>query len=97
MFVVTVDFEIKPDFEHQFLEAMLKNARASLTKEEGCLQFDVCHQKDDPSRIFLYEVYVSEAAFKTHMTTNHFAVVNSETDGMVANKVIKTFDTVINR
>lgn len=72
MFIVTVDFEIKDGHVDEFMEAMLENARKSVAAEEGCLQFDVCRDREDPRRIFLYEVYTDAAAFDVHVMSSHF-------------------------
>ncbi len=72
MFVVTVDFVIKPHCEAAFVEAMNTQAYNSLHNEDGCLQFDVCQDLEDPRKIFLYEVYRDAAAFDIHLKTDHF-------------------------
>ena len=55
MYVIIVDFEIKPDRVANFLPLMQENAAASVRDEPGCHQFDVCRDPDAPHRIFLYE------------------------------------------
>lgn len=72
MFVVTVNFEIKVEHIELFMEAMLRQARNSLENEEGCLQFDVCRDRKNENRVFLYEVYTDAAAFDEHLKTAHF-------------------------
>ncbi len=72
MFVVTVTFVIKNEYLDDFMAAMKTQAHNSLTREEGCLQFDVCRDQDAPERIFLYEVYIDRAAFEVHLKSPHF-------------------------
>ena len=48
MYVVTVEFEIKPEKLVEFRAQMIANATASREKEPGCLQFDVCA---DPAKL----------------------------------------------
>ena len=72
MFVVTVIFVIKPGDLDDFIPVMIRQAHNSLTREEGCLQFDVCQDRDQPERVFLYEVYSNRAAFDAHLQTTHF-------------------------
>ena len=50
MYVVIVDFVIKPEHAKPFAEAISENARASLEREPACHQFDVCVSPDDPAR-----------------------------------------------
>ena len=40
MYVVVVDFKIKPERLAEFMPLMLENARASRETEPGCRQFD---------------------------------------------------------
>ena len=72
MFVVTVNFVIKPENLDDFIPAMTRQAHNSLTREQGCLQFDVCQDRQQPERIFLYEVYTDREAFDIHLETPHF-------------------------
>ena len=42
MYVVTVEFVIKPEQVEAFAPLMAANAAASVRDESGCSQFDVC-------------------------------------------------------
>jgi quinol monooxygenase YgiN len=70
-FVLIVEFQVKPESLAKFNELIAVNAKASVAAEPGCRQFDVLRALDDPNRIVLYEVYDSEAAFKTHLEQAH--------------------------
>jgi quinol monooxygenase YgiN len=89
-FIVTVVFVAKPEHRDDFRKAMIENAAASRTREPGCRQFDVCESADS-ARIFLYEVYDSEAAFKAHLATDHFLGFNEKTAAWVADKLVTTY------
>ncbi len=86
MFVVTVDFQIKPEHVAEFVEIMKKQAANSLRKEDGCLQFDVCQAPGDETRIFLYEVYKDSEAFDLHLKTEHFLEFNRTVSPWTASK-----------
>ena len=73
MFVVTVVFEVKPDFAEDFRAAVRRQAEASLNRERACHRFDVCRDADDATRFFLYEIYEDKAAFDLHLASEHFA------------------------
>ena len=94
MFAVAVTFQIAPSQLDQFLPLMLANAKASVTDEPGCHQFDVAQNPDTPATIFLYEVYDDEAAFKAHLGTSHFKSFDSATSAMIAEKVVNTYTVV---
>ena len=83
MFVVCVEFEIALPHLDEFLLAMRKNARLSLRDEEGCQQFDICQDQQNPAIIFLYEIYDDEAAFEAHKAARHYHEFNHAIDGMV--------------
>jgi len=94
MYVVTVEFVVKPDAVAAFRPAMLKNAKASLEDEPGCWQIDVCFSQDDPGACFLYEVYDDRAAFDAHLAMPHFKSFDAEVAPMLASKVVKTYELV---
>lgn len=54
------------------MDAMQVNAAASVRDEPGCLTFDVMRDRSDVDLVWLYEVYVDEAAFEAHTQTAHF-------------------------
>ena len=89
MYVVTVDFSIERESTDSFIEAMQANARASVQKEAGCEQFDVCIDPSDRSRVFLYELYVDQAAFDEHLRSEHFLAFDRATAGWIESKVVR--------
>lgn len=92
MFIVTVDFLIKPEHLANFMVSMLANAKASLQLEEACLQFDVCVDKEDDCRIFLYEVYRRVQDFDFHLKTNHFLQFAANSAEQVSSKTVRSFE-----
>jgi quinol monooxygenase YgiN len=90
MYVIIVDFEIKPDRVANFLPLMQENAAASVRDEPGCHQFDVCRDPDAPHRIFLYETYDDRAAFEAHLASSHFRNFDTATTDMVVSKDVRT-------
>jgi autoinducer 2-degrading protein len=72
MYIIIVPIQIKDGHKQDFIEAMLDDAKGSLNNEPGCLRFDVVQDAGDPNRIWLYEVYVDEAAFQAHTQAPHF-------------------------
>lgn len=68
---LVVEFQVKPDCLERFHELLALNAQASVEKEAGCLQFDVLAHNDDPTRVFLYEIYADAAAFEVHRAQEH--------------------------
>ncbi len=71
-FVLMVHLQVKPENLERFMEMALENAAATRTSEEGCRQFDVVVDPDEPTRVAFYEVYDSKNAFEAHQQTEHF-------------------------
>ncbi len=72
-FAIAVTFQVKPEHADKFLKRILQQASDSVRLEQGCLQFDVLVDEQDPNTVFLYETYLDAAAFETHCATDHFA------------------------
>ncbi|WP_158969518.1 putative quinol monooxygenase [Paraglaciecola sp. L3A3] len=94
MYVVTVKFDVEPSQLTEFTELMLKQAEDSLTLEENCLQFDVCHAEDKASLIYLYEIYASKQDFTLHLVSEHFKSFANKVAPMVLNKEVECFATI---
>lgn len=95
MFAVTVTFTIHEGKMDAFLPLIRKNAQSSVRDEPGCQQFDVCTDPDQPNRVFLYELYDDEAAFEAHQEMAHFKATGTAITGLVADKELRTFNTVL--
>ncbi len=94
MYVVTVDFRIKPAFLNSFREKMTANARASREQEPGCFQFDVCTDPGVAECIYLYEVYADRAAFDAHLASAHFRAFDREVADWVSAKSVRVFERI---
>jgi len=94
MYVVTVEFVVKPDSIDAFRPAMLENARASLADEPGCRQFDVCFDADAPGKCFFYEDYDDRAAFDAHLGMAHFKSFDAHVAPMLESKAVQTWELV---
>jgi quinol monooxygenase YgiN len=91
MYVVTVEFLLRRGAQARFLPLIMTNAAASLTREAGCRQFDVCTDPSCDERIFLYEIYDTASDFEFHLETPHFQHFLAEIDGLVAEKEQRVF------
>src|ERR1700753_3106730 len=64
-YVNAVDLDIAPDQMDAYMAAIKENGGASVG-EPGCRKFNLTVKADKPNHVFLFEVYDSEAALKTH-------------------------------
>lgn len=71
MLLLTVHLTIQPGQVDAFMPRALENATKSRA-EPGCRPFDVLIDSQDPTRVMLYEIYDSEAAFEVHQQSAHF-------------------------
>ena len=71
MLIVHVFVHVKPDQVEAFEAATLENARNSIS-EPGIARFDVIRQHDDPTRLVLVEVYLTEKDPARHKETAHY-------------------------
>ena len=69
-YVVTATWKARAGEEDAVL-SLLQRVAAASREEPGCLLFWTHRSVDDPGRFFLYEQYVSEAAFKAHAESEH--------------------------
>lgn len=92
MYVITVEFHIRPDMAAGFRVAMLENAEASLRLEPGCHRFEVCFDPQGPAHCFLYELYDDEAAFKAHLASDHFKAFDGRVAPMIEQKNVTVWE-----
>ncbi len=92
MYVVTVVFRVKPEHLDAFLPMMNANAATSTASEPGCRQFDVCQHSDNPSEIFLYELYDDRAAFDAHLASAHFKDFDAASADIIAEKIVRVYE-----
>jgi (4S)-4-hydroxy-5-phosphonooxypentane-2,3-dione isomerase len=78
-----VTLDVRPALRERLLAAITTQGAASLEREPGCVQFDICVDNADPNRVLLYEIYEDEAAFDAHGKTPHFAVWRAAADECV--------------
>lgn len=91
MYVIAVEFTIKEDSVSQFRDRIQQQANDSLTQEPDCHQFDVCFDRDDKTKCFLYEKYTNEAAFDAHRAADYFKSFAADVEPWVAAKDLKVW------
>ncbi len=92
MYVITVYFFIKDNFVDNFKKRVIQQANDSLNKEKDCLYFDVCFDKENINRVFLYEIYKDKNAFDEHLNSSHYLSFNKEVAPWVKEKIINNFE-----
>jgi quinol monooxygenase YgiN len=90
MFVVIVDITIRKEFVENFREAVLRQGNNSITKESGCLGFEILQDPQNPANFTLYETYTDAATFyDVHRATPHFKDYSNTTSPWVESKSMR--------
>jgi quinol monooxygenase YgiN len=63
--------DAKPGQESLLAEALRELAGPS-REEAGCILYDICRAKDDPTKLLVLEEWHSQATLDEHMETPHF-------------------------
>jgi (4S)-4-hydroxy-5-phosphonooxypentane-2,3-dione isomerase len=94
MFVVVVEFTLKPGFSSQFCERVKRQATDSLSLEPDCHVFDVCIDSENEHVVLLYEVYTDRSAFERHLFSNHFLDFDAGVADWISDKRVATYSRI---
>lgn len=83
---LVVELEIAAGQKEAFIARALEHRDNVRRNEPGCQRFDVVTSDEDDSKVFLYEVYVDEAALETHFNTAHMQEYREDTGPMIARR-----------
>jgi (4S)-4-hydroxy-5-phosphonooxypentane-2,3-dione isomerase len=91
--VITVAIELVEGGLAAFLPLITENAARSLADEPGCLRFDVLQPIAPEARaaVFLYEIYVNDAAFDEHLASPHYDAFNTASAALIRAKDVQRF------
>ena len=73
---------------------MKKNASDSLVNEVGSHQLDIAQDQQNPTKIFLYELYDDAVAFELHKKASHYLEFNDAILGMVNKRSIRLLQKI---
>lgn len=62
---------VQEDKVDEFIAAVTLDGIGSTHEEPGCMRFDVYQNINDPTELYLYEVYANKDAFDYHVGTPH--------------------------
>ncbi len=57
-------------------------------KEQGCIEYRLHQDNDDPAVFVFYENWESSACLEKHMTTDHYKAYVSALDGLIEGKSV---------
>ena len=85
------EIEVYEQYLDEYLAAAKNVGSESVAKEEGVICIFPMQVKDEPTTIRIVEIYRDEAAYKSHLQTEHFQTYKQGTLHMV--KSLRLVDT----
>ena len=86
------EIEIDPSQIEPYRAAVQEQIEAAIRLEPGVLALYSVADKENPSHVFVFEMYADVDAYKSHLETAHFKKYKTTTQDMV--KSLKLRDTV---
>ena len=68
----------------EFIKGELEKLIEPTLKEEGCIQYDLHQDNDNPAIFLFYENWESRELWQQHMNNAHLAAYMAATEGSVA-------------
>ncbi|TPG57616.1 (4S)-4-hydroxy-5-phosphonooxypentane-2,3-dione isomerase [Ewingella americana] len=89
MQVTLVEINVKADKVDEFLTVFRANHLGAI-EEPGNLRFDVLQDEQEPTRFYIYEAYVDNAAVAAHKKTPHYLQCVEALEGLMTGPRKKT-------
>lgn len=70
------------------VKAELLKLVAETRQEEGCLEYRLHQDQDEPAVFVFYENWKDRACLDKHMTSKHFLAYIEAVEGMIADKAV---------
>ena len=67
---------------------------APTRKEDGCIDYRLHQDNDDPAVFIFYENWESEACLARHMDSTHFKNYVSSVDGIIEGKIVNKMSPI---
>lgn len=80
--------QIKEDHLSAFNTSVKEEMEAALRVEPGVIAIYAAADKNDPTKMTFFEMYVDEAAYQTHRDTPHFQKYFHTTKDMISDRIL---------
>ncbi len=94
-YVRLAELEIDPEQLESFKAAIKEGIEAAVRVEPGVLALHAVSEKDNPARVRVFEIYIDEAAYTTHLETAHFKKFREMTKEMVKSRKLIDADPIV--
>ncbi len=83
LYLQIATLEIHPSQIAAYRLAVEEQAKTAIEKEPGVLALNAVANKDDPTRITVFEIYRDRAAYESHLKAEHFLRYKATVETMV--------------
>lgn len=90
---IVAHIEAVPD-KVDLVRAALEKLIAPTLAEEGCLQYDLHQDNDNPALFLFFENWTTRDAWQKHMQAPHIAANAAATEGAIASVTIQEMTKV---
>ena len=80
---IVANITAQPD-KIDLVKAELQKLVPITLAEEGCVQYDLHQDNDNPARFMFYENWESRELWQAHMAAPHLAAYGAATEGAIA-------------
>jgi len=80
---IVADITAKPE-SVAMVKAALEGIVAPTRSEDGCVQYDMHQDNQDPAHFLFFEVWESRAMWQRHMNAKHLLEFKAKTEGAIA-------------
>jgi quinol monooxygenase YgiN len=80
--ILYAEFTAKPGSESQ-VEMLISGLAEKVRREPGNSEFTVYRERDNPRKFFVFEQYLDEASFETHISAEYGVIFNQQLSGLI--------------
>ena len=80
--ILYAEFTATPGSESQ-IEALISGLAEEVRREPGNTEFTVYRERDNPRKFFVFEQYLDEANFETHISADYGAIFNQRLSSLI--------------
>ena len=82
LMILYAEFTAKPGYEAE-VEKLISGLAEQVRREPGNTEFTVYRERDNPRKFFVFEQYLDEASFETHISADYGAIFNQRLSNLI--------------